>query len=98
MSGIEIPEEPRGIGSVIRVVFKDPGACDAETFYVGTDPGLWVEYGSDGVGEFTWRQMLEIISFDEAGVFEVVYDGFGSMEKYYEAQRRVNDLFWRRVL
>lgn len=95
---ITIPEEPSGIGSVIRVVFKDPGACDAETFYVGTDPGLWVEYGSDGVGEFTWRQMVQILSFDEAEVFEVVYDGFGSMEKYDEAQRRVTALLWREVL
>lgn len=95
---ITIPEEPKGTGSIIRVVFKAPGVCGVETFYVGVAPGLWAEYGGEDVYEFTWREMLEIISFDEAEVFEVVYEGFGATEKYDEAQDRINALFWRGVL
>ena len=79
MSGIEIPEEPKGIGSIIRVVFKDDGGYDPETFYVGVEPGWWTEYGSDIVEEFTWVDMLQIVKLDEAEVFEVVYEGFGAV-------------------
>ena len=98
MSGIEIPEEPKGIGSIIRVVFKDPGACDSEAFYVGAYPGRWVEYVSDGADEFTWRQMLQIIKFDEAEVFEVVYDGFGATERDDVYGHHIKDWIWREAL
>lgn len=98
MSGIEIPEEPKGVGSIIRVVFKDPGACDAEAFYVGAYPGRWVEYVSDGADEFTWKQMVQIIEYDEAEVFEVVYEGFWTIERYDKTQQRVKGLIWRAVL
>lgn len=74
----EIPEEPTGIGSIIRVVFKGSADCATEAFYVGAAPGLWVEYG-DGVDKFTWEQMLQIVWYDEADVFEVVYEGFGAV-------------------
>lgn len=73
-----IPEEPKGIGSIIRVVFKDDGGYDPETFYVGFTPGRWVEYGCDGVYEFTWDDMERIIKYDEAEVFEVVYEGYSA--------------------
>lgn len=98
MSGIEIPEEPKGIGSVIRVVFKDPGACDAEAFYVGAYPGRWVEYVSDGADEFTWQQMLQIIEYGEAEVFEVVYEGSGATEKVYAFRQHIKDFIWREGL
>lgn len=98
MSGVEIPEEPTGIGSIIRVVFKDPGACDAETFYVGAYPGRWVEYVSDGADEFTWRQMLDIVKFDEAEVFEVVYEGFGASESHAASGHHIKDWIWREAL
>ena len=98
MSEIEIPECPNGIGSIIRVVFKDPDDSDVETFYVEVAPGLWVEYGSDGVDGFTWSQLLQIIRFDEAEVFEVVYDGFGSTEKYDASGHHIKDWIWREAL
>ena len=98
MSGIEIPDKPTGIGSIIRVVFKDPGACDAETFYIGSIPHLWVEYGSDIVEEFTWEQMSQIIKFDEAEVFEVVYEGFGAVESYDAFGHHIKDWIWREAL
>jgi len=98
MSGTEIPEEPKGVGSIIRVVFKDPEACDAETFYVGAYPGRWVEYVSDGADEFTWRQMLDIVKFDEDDVFEVVYEGFEDAESYNAFGHHIKDWIWRAVL
>lgn len=98
MSGIEIPEEPKGIGSIIRVVFKDPGACDSETFYIGSIPHLWVEYGCDVVEEFTWGQMLQIIEYGEAEVFEVVYEGFGVTERDDKTPQHVKDWIWRQAL
>lgn len=96
------PEEPKGIGSIIRVVFKGsadgdvetirdatrssvrvvfegPVDCDTEVFYVGVAPRRWAEYGGYDVDEFTWEQMLQIIWYDEAAVFEVVYEGFGAV-------------------
>ena len=98
MSGIEIPEEPKGLGSIIRVVFKEPLAGAPETFYVGAAPGLWVEYGSDGVDEFTWGQMLQIIEYGEAEVFEVVYEGFGAAESYDASGHHIKDWIWREAL
>ena len=98
MSGIEIPEEPKGVGSIIRVVFKDPDARVGGTFYVGSFPGLWMEYGGEGVDEFTWRQMVQIIKFDEAEVFEVVYDGFGSTERDDTTPHHNKDWIWREGL
>lgn len=111
MSEIEIPEEPTGIGSIIRVVFKGPadcnvnafsveGAitcvrikgpedCDYEVLYVGVSPGLWVAYNSEDLDEFTWANMLQIIRYGEAKVFEVVYEGFGAAER--------NDVAWHHV-
>lgn len=97
MSGIEIPEEPKGIGSIIRVVFNGP-VWDIEDFYIGVAPGLWVEYGSDGVDEFTWQDMLQIIKFDEAAVFEVVYEGFGSTDRDDKAPQHPKDLIWKEGL
>lgn len=91
----ETPEEPKGIGSIIRVVFKDP---DPETFYVGVAPGLWVEYGGDGVDEFTWQQMLQIIEYDEAEIFEVVYEGFGTSERNDAFGHHIKDWIWREAL
>ena len=78
MSEIEIPEEPMGIGSVIRVVFKGFGAFDLEAFYVGVAPGWWREYRSSGVYEFTWDDMENILKYVEADVFEVVYEGYSA--------------------
>lgn len=75
---ITTPEEPKGVGSIIRVVFKDPDVCGPETFYVGVSHGLWVEYDSDTGDEFTWEQVSQVVKFDEAEVFEVVYEGFGT--------------------
>lgn len=98
MSGIEIPEEPKGIGSIIRVVFKDPRGGDYAAFYVGVDPGLWVEYDSNDGGEFTWRQMLQIIKFGEAEVFEVVYEGFGATERNDAFGHHIKDWIWREAL
>ena len=95
---IWMPEEPKGIGSIIRVVFKYLRACDAETFYVGVAPGRWAGYGGDGVGEFTWREMLEIIKFDEAEIFEVAYEGFGVAEREDKAQQHIKDWIWREAL
>lgn len=98
MSGIEIPDKPKGIGSIIRVVFNDPGACDAEAFYVGAYPGRWVEYVSDGADEFTWKQMLQIVKFDEAEAFEVVYEGFRDTEKNDAFGNHIKDWIWREGL
>lgn len=98
MSGIEIPEEPKGIGSVIRVVFKDPDVCGPETFYVGVYTGLWVEYAASGVDEFTWKQMLQIIEYDEAEVFEVVYEGLWATEMDAIIPQHIKDWIWREAL
>ena len=94
MSGIEIPECPDGIGSIVRVVFKDPDDSDVETFYVEATLGLWVDYGSDGVDGFTWSQLLQIIKFDEAEEFEVVYEGFGVAEREDKVQQHIKDWIW----
>ena len=98
MSGIEIPEEPKGVGSIIRVVFKDPDARVGGTFYVGSFPGLWMEYGGEGVDEFTWKQLVQIIEYDEAEVFEVVYEGFRGTEKNDEFGQHIKDWIWREAL
>lgn len=98
MSGIEIPEEPKGIGSIIRVVFKDAGDGDSEAFYVGVAPGLWAEYGGIGEDEFTWQQMLQIIEYDEAEIFEVAYEGFGVAEREDKVQQHIKDFIWREGL
>ena len=98
MSGIEIPEEPKGIGSIIRVVFKADGDYDPEAFYIGFAPGRWVEYGCDGVYEFTWDDMEYIIKFDEAEVFEVVYEGFEVTERDDKTPQHVKDWIWRQAL
>ena len=98
MSGIEIPEEPTGVGSIIRVVFNGPEDCGIYTFYIGVAPGLWVEYGSDGVDEFTWGHMLQVIEYGEAEVFEVVYEGFGAAESYDASGHHIKDWIWREAL
>lgn len=94
----EMSEEPKGIGSIIRVVFKDPEDGDPETFYVGIDLGWWVEYGSDAGDEFTWGHMLQIIEYGEAEVFEVVYEGFGDVETYDAYGHHIKDWIWREAL
>lgn len=98
MSGIEIPEEPKGVGSVIRVVFKDPDARVGGTFYVGSFPGLWMEYGGEGVDEFTWKQLVQIIECDEAEEFEIVYEGFGATEGDDKTPQHIKDWIWREAL
>ena len=98
MSGIEIPEEPTGVGSIIRVVFKDPDARVGGTFYVGSFPGLWMEYGGEGVDEFTWKQLVQIIEYDEAKEFEVAYEGFGATEKVDAFRQHIKDFIWREGL
>ncbi len=98
MSGIEIPEEPTGIGSIIRVVFKEPLAGAPETFYVGAAPGWWAEYGGDGVDEFTWQDMLQIIKHGEAEEFEVVYEGLWSTEKVDAFRQHPKDWIWKEAL
>lgn len=95
MSGIEIPEEPKGVGSIIRVVFKDPDARVGGTFYVGKHPGVWVEYGGDAT-EFDWKDLVDIIEYDEAEVFEVVYEGFGTIEA--DDTQHPKDWIWREGL
>ena len=97
MSGIEIPEEPKGVGSIIRVVFKEPLAGAPETFYVGKHPGVWVEYGGDAT-EFDWKNLVDIIRHDEAKEFEVVYDGFGSTDREDKVQQHIKDWIWREAL
>ena len=97
MSGIEIPEEPTGIGSIIRVVFKDPDARVGGTFYVGKHPGVWVEYGGDAT-EFDWKNLVDIIRHDEAKEFEVVYDGFGAAERNDAFGHHIKDWIWREGL
>ena len=97
MSGIEIPEEPKGVGSIIRVVFKAPGVCGLETFYVGKHPGVWVEYGGDAT-EFDWKDLADIVRYDEAEVFEVVYEGFGATEREDAFGHHVKDFIWRESL
>lgn len=97
MSGIEIPEEPKGVGSIIRVVFKADGDYDPETFYVGKHPGVWVEYGGDAT-EFDWKNLVDIIRHDEAKEFEVVYDGFGATERDDAFGQHVKDWIWREGL
>ena len=96
MSGIEIPDEPKGVGSIIRVVFKDPDARVGGTFYVGSFPGLWMEYGGEGVDEFNWKDLLQTIEFDEAEEFEVVYEGFGTIEA--DDTQHPKDWIWREGL
>ena len=98
MSGIEIPECPDGIGSIVRVVFKDPDDSDVETFYVEATLGLWVDYGSDGVDRFTWNQMVQIIEYDEAEVFEVVYEGLWASEMDDIIPHHIKDWIWREAL
>lgn len=93
MSGIEIPEEPKGIGSIIRVVFKAAVPWEAETFYVGKHPGVWVEYGGDA-SEFNWKNLVDIIKYDEAEVFEVVYEGLGTTEKNDAFRQHIKDWIW----
>ena len=98
MSEIEIPEEPTGIGSIIRVVFTEPLAGVPETFYFGVSPGLWLEYASDGIYEFTWKDLLQSIEYDEVDVFEVVYEGFGATERDDKAPQHNKDWIWREGL
>ena len=98
MNEIEIPEEPKGIGSIIRVVFKDPDARVGGTFYVGSFPGLWMEYGGEGVDEFTWKQLVQIIEYDEAEVFEVVYEGLWATEMDAIIPQHIKDWIWRESL
>ena len=98
MSGIEIPEKPTGVGSIIRVVFKDPRDGDYEAFYFGTATGLWVEHGSEVRDEFTWEQMLQIIKYGEAEVFEVVYEGLDPDEMFNGFWTHNKDWIWREAL
>ena len=93
-----IRDRPKGVGSVIRVVFKADGDYDPETFYVEIAPGLWVEYDSDDVKEFTWQDMLQIIKYGEAEVFEVVYEGFGATERDDAFRPHIKDFIWREGL
>ena len=92
MSRPEVPDYPIGIGSIIRVMFKDTGEGETTTFYVGVAPGLWVEYGGDAT-EFDWRDLVDIIKHDEADVFEVVYEGFRGRWRD-ETQHHVKDWIW----
>ena len=98
MSEIEIPEEPKGIGSIIRVVFKEPLAGAPETFYVGAAPGWWIEYDGETEEDFTWRDMLQIIEYGESEVFEVVYEGFGAAERDDKAPQHNKDWIWKEAL
>ena len=66
---------------IIRVVFKEPLEEAHETFYIRVAPGWWREYSINGIFEFTWQDMLQVIKYDEAEVFEVAYEGFGATEK-----------------
>lgn len=78
----EMPDEPKGIGSVIRVLFK---GHDEYTYYVGVhDIGsrLWVEYNTIG-SDFAWRDFMDAIALgeayeylDEIDEFSVVHEGY----------------------
>ena len=81
----EMPEEPKGVGSVIRVLFKGE---DEYTYYVGVhDIGsrLWVEYNTVG-SDFTWSDFMDAISLGEYEYgfhgeiveFSVVYEGYSA--------------------
>ena len=94
---ITIPEEPKGVGSIIRVVFKEPLAGAPETFYVGAAPGWWIEYDGETEEDFTWQDMLQIIRHDEAKEFEVVYEGFGDTETV-ASRHHPKDFIWREGL
>ena len=98
MSGIEIPEEPTGIGSIIRVVFKEPLAGAPETFYVGAAPGWWIEYDGETEEDFTWRQLLHLIEYDEVEAFEVVYEGLWASEMDDIIPQHIKDWIWREGL
>ena len=97
MSDMIILEEPKGIGSIIRVVFKEPLAGAPDTFYIGAAPGWWIEYNGEIEEDFTWQDMLQIIRNDEAEVFEVVYEGFGVTERD-ETQHHIKDWIWQEGL
>lgn len=78
----EMPEEPKGVGSVIRVLFKGE---DEYTYYVGVhDIGsrLWFEYNTVN-SEFTWSDFMDAIPLGEfygfhgeIVEFSVVYEGY----------------------
>lgn len=80
----EMPNEPEGIGSVIRVRFK---GHDEYTYYVGVhDIGsrLWVEYNTIG-SDFAWRDFMDAIPrgefygfHGEIVEFSVVHEGYSA--------------------
>ena len=90
----EMPEEPTGIGSIIRVVFNGPEDCGIYTFYIGAAPGWWIEYNGEIEEDFTWQDMLQIIRHDEAKEFEVVYEGFGDTETV-ASRHHPKDWIWK---
>lgn len=57
-----------------------------------------MEYGGEGVDEFTWKQLVQTIEYDEAEVFEVVYEGFGATEKVDAFRHHIKDWIWREGL
>ena len=80
----EMPEEPKGVGSVIRVLFNGE---DEYTYYVGVhDIGsrLWVEHNTVG-SDFTWSDFMDAIPLGEfygfhgeIVEFSVVYEGYSA--------------------
>ena len=72
-----LPDEPKGIGSVIRVLFN---GNDEYSYYVGVhDIGsrLWFEYNTIN-SEFTWSDFLEDITRGEIVELSVVYEGYSA--------------------
>ena len=70
-------EEPKGVGSVIRVLFKGE---DEYTYCVGVhDIGsrLWVEYNTVG-SDFAWCDFMYDIALGEIEEFSVVYEGYSA--------------------
>ena len=83
-----LPDEPKGIGSVIRVRFK---GHDEYTYYVGVhDIGsrLWVEYNTIG-SDFAWRDFMDAILLGEAYEYLDEIDEFSVVHEGYSAEGNV---------
>ena len=84
----EMPNEPEGIGSVIRVRFK---GHDEYTYYVSVhDIGsrLWVEYNTIG-SDFAWCDFMDAILLGEAYEFLDEIEEFSVVHEGYSAEGAV---------
>ena len=89
----EMPEEPKGVGSVIRVLFK---GHDEYTYYVGVHDilsRLWVVYNNIGSDfawrDFAWRDFMDAILLGEAYEYLDEIDEFSVVHEGYSAEGNV---------